>query len=84
MNKIKIIPAMLVFISSGLFAQTSIDRPVAIVKLTRMDVISEKKLAYNVSLYEQQTGRTLEKEEKVQVLETLINQMLVFSGCGAG
>ena len=70
--------AILICLSVSIFGQTSIDRPVAIVKLTKMDVISEKKLAFNVSLYEQQTGRPLGKEEKEQVLETLINQLLVF------
>ncbi len=78
MFKKAILLATLTVLPAALFGQTAIDRPVAIVKLTQMDVISEKKLAYNVSLYEQQTGRELTKEEKEQVLETLINQMLVF------
>ncbi len=78
MYKKALIPALLLLFAGNLFAQTAIDRPVAIVKLTKMDVISEKKLNYNISLYEQQTGRALTKPEKEQVLETLINQMLVF------
>jgi len=70
---------MVVMTAGSLFAQNSIiDRPVAIVKLTKTDVISQKKLNYNVGIYEQQIGKSLSMEEKEQVLETLINQMLVF------
>ncbi|MDA3957659.1 peptidylprolyl isomerase [Oceanispirochaeta sp.] len=75
----KILISILLLISTGLFAQNSfVDKPVAIVKLTKTDVISQKKLAYNISLYEQQAGRALSKLEKEQVLQTLINQMLVY------
>ena len=70
--------AVLALLSIHLFGQTQIDKPVAIVKLTRTDVISKKKLDYNISLYENQTSRELGLEEKKQVLDTLINQMLVF------
>ena len=65
--------------ATGVFAQNSfVDKPVAIVKLTRTDVISQKKLAFNVDIYSQRAGRELSQLEKEKVLQTLINQMLVF------
>lgn len=78
MYKKNIILAVLVLFTANLFAQTAIDKPVAMVKLTKMDVITVKKLAYNISLYEQRTKRKLSLPEKEQILETLINQILVF------
>lgn len=69
---------MLLLVTAGLFAQQAfVDKPVAIVRLTRTDVISQRKLAQSVMFYEQQTGRTLNLDEKQEVLQTLINQMLV-------
>ena len=69
---------MLILSASGLFAQQSfVDKPVAIVRLTRTDVISQRKLAQSVEFYEAQSGRTLTVDEKQEVLQTLINQMLV-------
>ncbi len=63
----------------ALFAQNAfVDKPVAIVKLTKTDVISQKKLNASVKMYEQQAGRALNEEEKKQVLQTMINQILVF------
>ncbi|WP_168203388.1 peptidylprolyl isomerase [Oceanispirochaeta crateris] len=79
MLKKNILLSILILITTGIFAQNSfIDKPVAIVKLTKTDVISQKKLAYSVSLYEKQAGRALSMLEKEQVLQTLINQMLVY------
>jgi len=78
LNK-NILIVFFIFSVSCLFAQNSfVDKPVAIVKLTKTNVISQKKLAFTVSLYEKQAGRTLSALEKEQVLQTLINQMLVF------
>ncbi|MBF9015064.1 MULTISPECIES: peptidylprolyl isomerase [unclassified Oceanispirochaeta] len=75
----RILAILMLLITAGLFAQNSfVDKPVAIVKLTRTDVISQKKLAQNIGFYEQQSGRALSKDEKEQVLQTLINQMLVY------
>lgn len=79
MFKKRILTVLMILITAGLFAQNSfVDKPVAIVKLTRTDVISQKKLAQNVTFYESQAGRALSKLEKEQVLQTLINQMLVY------
>ncbi|MDC7232389.1 MAG: peptidylprolyl isomerase [Spirochaetales bacterium] len=79
MIKKRILTALMLLIAMGLSAQNSfVDKPVAIVKLTRTDVISQRKLAQNVAVYEQQAGRTLSAVEKEQVLQTLINQMLVY------
>ncbi len=70
---------ILMLTAAGAFAQNSfVDKPVAIVKLTRTDVISQKKLAFNVDIYSQRAGRELSQLEKEKVLQTLINQMLVF------
>jgi peptidyl-prolyl cis-trans isomerase SurA len=78
MFKKRILTVLMILIAAGLFAQNSfVDKPVAIVKLTRTDVISQKKLAQNITFYESQAGRALSMVEKEQVLQTLINQMLV-------
>jgi parvulin-like peptidyl-prolyl isomerase len=74
-----VLSLILMMAASAAFGQNSfVDKPVAIVKLPRTDVISQKKLAFNVDMYGQRAGRELSQLEKEKVLQTLVNQMLVF------
>ncbi len=62
---------------SPLGAQTFIDKPVATVNLLKTEVISGKRLAKDMALYEKNLGRSLNQDEKVEFLESLISQTLV-------
>lgn len=62
-----------------LFGQTSpMDRPVAVVKLHKTEVLPQTKFVrYKQAMMLQNGGKELSVEEKKQLLDVLINQMLV-------
>jgi parvulin-like peptidyl-prolyl isomerase len=57
------------------FAQTDL-QPVAIVRLTKSEPITVKQLRTEVEVMEKQAGRSLNREERRQVLDVMINERL--------
>jgi peptidyl-prolyl cis-trans isomerase SurA len=77
--KKNIIISLLLVMVSALYSQSVLaDRPVAVVKLHKTEVLPQTKyLRYEHTMMLQKQGQELSQEEKVQLLDVLINQMLV-------
>ncbi len=65
----------------ALHAQTTIDTPVAMVRLTRQEVISQRSLKTDFDRLETVAKRKLTPEERKQVLDMRINNVLFFQFC---
>ena len=65
----------------ALQAQTTIDTPVATVRLTRQEVISQRSLKTDFDRLETVAKRKLTPEERRQVLDMRINNALFFQFC---
>ena len=65
----------------ALHAQTTIDTPVATVRLTRQEVISQRSLKTDFDRLETVAKRKLTPEERKQVLDMRINNVLFFQFC---
>ena len=62
-------------------AQTTIDKPAATIKLTKMEVISVRQLQADVTKLEQTTGAKFDAAKIQQVLDARINSMLFLQYC---
>ena len=62
-------------------AQTMIDAPVATVRLTRQEVVSQRTLKNDFERLEAVANRKLTPDERRQVLDTRINNILFFQYC---
>jgi parvulin-like peptidyl-prolyl isomerase len=81
MKKITLI-SMLAFIGLSVAgAQTTIDKPAATIKLTRMEVISVRQLQSDVDKLEKTTGTKFDAAKINQVLDARINSMLFLQYC---
>ena len=68
------------FICAPLFAQ-GLSTPMATVKLTKPEIISEKQFNEKASRQEKAMGRTLTSEERKALLDALIDEMLFLQLC---
>ncbi len=68
--------ALFALIATAVGAQV-LDRTVATVRLTRTATITRSELASQIALFEQQLGRTLNRGERVQILDAMVNDVLL-------
>ena len=64
-------------ISFSLNAQSLLDKPAALIRLTETEIISSKKVNQNITLLEANAKRELSEEEKTTVLNSMIDSSLV-------
>ncbi len=64
-----------------IFAQTSIDKPAATLKLTKQEVISVRQLRADIERLENATGVKLTVDQRKDVLDARINSMLFLQFC---
>ena len=64
-----------------LAAQTTIDKPAATIKLTKMEVISVRQIKADVASLEKTTGTKFDAAKIQQVLDARINSMLFLQYC---
>ena len=76
----KLFVVYLFFAAFGIFAQ---DMAVATVRLEKTEPVSGKKLQQTIEALEKQQGRKLTKDEKKQVLDQMINQILIIQAAEA-
>ncbi|MDC7221260.1 MAG: peptidyl-prolyl cis-trans isomerase [Spirochaetales bacterium] len=78
MKKVSLI-SLFILISTLLFGQAvEVDRPVAVIKLHKTEVLPQSKyIRYENTMKLQKQGVELSQDEKVQLLDVLINQILV-------
>lgn len=76
-----LVSLFLLLTSVALNAQTPIDTPVATVRLTRQEVISQRSLKTDFDRLETVAKRRLNPEERRQVLDMRINNALFFQFC---
>lgn len=69
------------FASMPIFAQTSIDKPAAILKLTKQEVISVRQLKADLDKLENSTGMKFTADQRQEVLDSRINSMLFLQFC---
>ena len=77
MKRIYSLAVLLLVLALPVFAQQNDLQPVAIVRLTRSEPITQKQLRIEVERYEQQAGRALSLAERRQVLDVMINERLL-------
>ncbi len=74
---------LFIFICASLLAATAsawadpIDKPVAIVKLYETDAISQSQFKVTVATMEKTVGRPMTSDEKMKLLDNLINEKLI-------
>lgn len=68
-----------IILSAGLslFGQSLLDKPAAVIKLVETEIISSKKVNQNIGILETNAKRQLLEEEKLQVLNSMIDSALV-------
>jgi parvulin-like peptidyl-prolyl isomerase len=66
---------------AAMTAQTTIDKPAATVKLTRLEIISVRQFRSNVEKIETALGQKLTAEQRQQLLEKMIDEMLFAQYC---
>lgn len=76
MKKIILIFAIILLTVSA-YAQSLLDKPAALVKLTETEIISSKKVNQNITLLETNAKRALTAEERRSVLDSMIDSALV-------
>jgi peptidyl-prolyl cis-trans isomerase SurA len=69
--------ALLLLVCSGLGFADVIDKPVATVKLTRLEAITAKQFRQKVELLESRTRATLSLEDRKKLLDLLISEILI-------
>ncbi len=69
------------FASMPIFAQTSIDKPAATLKLTKQEVISVRQLRADIDRLENATGVKFTADQRKDVLDSRINSMLFLQFC---
>jgi len=77
----KIFFAAFAVVAFAIFGQTSIDKPAATLKLTRLEVISSRLFKADIEKLESAAGKKLGDDLRRQVLENRINGMLFFQFC---
>ncbi len=80
MKRSSIFLAVLALLVSSAFSQT-IDKPVATLKLTKLEVVSLLQFKNDVDKVQAVIGRALTAAERKQFLETKINTLLFFQYC---
>ncbi len=81
MKKMMMWLIVLFFGSMPIFAQTSIDKPAATLKLTKQEVISVRQLRADIDRLENATGVKFTAEQRKDVLDSRINSMLFLQFC---
>ncbi len=76
MRKPALLRLVFLIIATTLSAQT-IDKPAATVKLTKLEVIPVSKFQQKIAELEQRARRSYTSEEKLNALNTLINEILI-------
>lgn len=76
MKKILLAVAVLIMSAAFTFGQI-IDQPVARVKLTRLEVITQKQLRKQIELVESQTKQPLPQENRKRMLDLQIGEILI-------
>jgi len=71
------IPVLLALSLGGLAFADVIDKPVATVKLTRVEAITAKQFRQKVEMLEARTRATLSLEDRKQLLDLLIGEILI-------
>lgn len=79
MKKIMITAAVMVCSVTAVSAQL-LDQPAATVRLTETTVITQRQLRDEVRQFEQQSRQTLQGEERREILEAKINEILLKQG----
>ncbi len=69
--------AALLLSGSGLLFADVIDKPVATVKLTRLEVISAKQFRQRVELLEERSRTTISLEDRKKLLDLLVGEILI-------
>jgi len=69
--------ALLLLLFGGLLSADVIDKPVATVKLTRLEAITAKQFRQKVELLEERSKTTLSLEDRKKLLELLIGEILI-------
>lgn len=69
----------LIIMAAGLslFGQSLLDKPAAVIKLVETEIISSKKVNQNIAILETNAKRALQEEEKLTVLNSMIDSALV-------
>ena len=76
MKRLAAIVILAVFAVPGIFAQI-IDKPVATVKLTKIEVISVKQFRQKIEALEARTGSPIPVEEREKLLDLLVSEILI-------
>lgn len=78
----RLLPAMIFFaLCHVLGAQTTIDKTVATIKLTKTEAISQRQLKTDVEKLQKATGTDFSSEQVRQVLDARINSLLFLQYC---
>lgn len=80
MKRSPLVAVLLAALLSPAFMQT-IDKPVATLKLTKLEVISLLQFKTDVEKVQSLVGRTLTADERRQFLDSRVNSMLFFQYC---
>jgi len=67
----------IILLTVSAHAQSLLDKPASLVKLTETEIISSKKVNQNITLLEANAKRVLTAEEKRSVLDSMIDSALV-------
>lgn len=80
MKRRSVVLVLLALMAVAVFGQT-IDKPVATLRLTKLEVVSLLQFKTDVEKVQAVIGRSLTMDEKKQFLESQINSMLFFQYC---
>ncbi len=78
----KVAAPLLLFLVGVTASGQVLDQPVAIVRLTETVNIGVRELEDQLAVFEQQLGRKLERGEKQQILDALVNDELLLQAAG--
>lgn len=81
MKRAFLVPLALLVAVLGSGAQTSIDKPVATIKLSKQETISQRQLKADVSRLENALGAKLAAADVRQILDARVNSMLFLQFC---
>lgn len=75
--KKSILTIFLMIISLSLFGQSLLDKPAAVIRLVETEIISSKKVNQSITLLEAKAQRSLTEEEKLNVLNSMVDSAIV-------
>lgn len=81
MKRLSSLAVLFTLAIAGAFAQTTIDKPAATIKLSKQEIISVRQIKADVDKLEKATGQKMKPEQIRQVLEARVNSMLFVQFC---